>query len=121
MNKNVAILGATDDPTKYAHKALKSLQGHGYNPIPVNPTKETVDGLKCYPSLRDVPEQIDTITLYLRPSISSQLIDDILSVKPRRVIMNPGTENDELATACKQNGIEVVRACTLVMLKTGQF
>ncbi len=121
MNKNVAILGATDDPVKYANRALKMLVAHGYNPIPVNPTKDLIDGLKCYPTLGDIPEPIDTVTIYVRPSVSAQLLDDILAVKPRRVIMNPGTENEEVVAACEGIGITVVRACTLVLLQTGQF
>lgn len=121
MNKNVAILGATDDPGKYANMALKSLLANGYNPIPVNPTKESIDGLRCYASLTDILEPIDTLTLYVRPAISTPLIADILAIKPRRVIMNPGTENQYLADECARNGIEVVEACTLVMLNTGQF
>jgi predicted CoA-binding protein len=121
MNVNVAILGATDDPEKYAYKALAMLREHGYRPIPINPKKTEIDGLDCYPSLHDFPEPVDTVTLYVRPAISSGLIDDILAAEPRRVIMNPGTENDALEAECGKHGIEVLRACTLVMLSTGQF
>jgi predicted CoA-binding protein len=120
MNKNVAIVGATEDPTKYANRALHMLQSRGYNPIPVNPLKETVDGIKCYPSLRDIPEPVDTVTMYVRPAVAGELADDVVAVKPRRVIMNPGTKSDVLADACKKNGIEVLYACTLILLQTGQ-
>jgi predicted CoA-binding protein len=120
-NKTVAVLGASNDHTKYAFKAMHMLKSHGFNPIPVNPNEETVIGLKAYASLRDIPEPIDTVTIYVRPEISSKLRDDILAVKPRRIIMNPTTENDELAEAAEAQGIEVVRACTLVMLTTGAF
>jgi predicted CoA-binding protein len=121
MDETVAIIGATEDHTKYAYKALKILQAHGHRPIPVNPNLDVVVGLKAYPSLRDIPEQVDTVTLYVRPEVSSKLIDDILAVNPRRVIMNPGTENEELASAAAKAGIQVLRACTLVLLSTGQF
>jgi hypothetical protein len=121
MASNVAILGATDDPTKYANMAMHKLQDHGYNPVPVNPSKKTIEGLTVYHSLSDFKEPIDTVTIYVRPSISSSLKDDILAAKPRRVIMNPGAENQELADALKANGIEVLHACTLVLLQTGQF
>ena len=121
MDKNIAILGATDDPTRYAYKALKMLQAHRYNPIPVNTFRETIAGLKAYHSLPEIPDPVDTVTVYVRPEISSALTDDFLAIKPRRVIMNPDTENDELAEILERNGIEVVQACTLVMLQTGQF
>lgn len=121
MSRNVAILGATDDPLKYANRALKMLQEYGHNPIPVNPTKDIIEGLKSYPSLQDIPDQVDTITIYMRPEKWAPLVDDILAVKPRRVIMNPGTENTELAKTIEEHGIRVIRGCTLVMLGTGQF
>jgi predicted CoA-binding protein len=121
MTKNVAVLGASADPVKYSHRAILLLKRKGFNPIPVNPNEEEVDGMKCYPTLADVPDEVDTVTVYLRPSVSSQLIGDILAKQPRRVIENPGTDNEELTEACRAAGIEVVHACTLVLLNTGQF
>jgi predicted CoA-binding protein len=121
MNKNVAIVGATEDPAKYANRALHMLQSHGYNPIPVNPSKETVEGINCYHTLKDIPEPVDTVTMYVRPSVAGELAADVVAINPRRVIMNPGTESEVLAGACEKNGIEVVRACTLMLLHTGQF
>lgn len=87
----------------------------------MNPNEESIEGIRAYGSLRDIPESVDTVTLYVRPEISSGLIDDILAANPRRVIMNPGTENEELASAAAQTGIQILRACTLVLLSTGQF
>ncbi|MHB0999778.1 MAG: CoA-binding protein [Armatimonadota bacterium] len=121
MSENVAIIGASDDPDRYAYKAFKLLQAHGHNPIPVNPTKDSIEGIKCYPSIKDISDPIDTVTLYVRPSVSSEMTDDIIAAEPRRVIMNPGTENDDLAKACEDIGIQVVFACTLVLLGTDQF
>ncbi len=121
MSENVAILGATDDPMKYANMAQNSLRETGHTVFPVNPNKETVDGLKAYSRLEEIPEKIDTVSVYVNPSILLSLTDDILAVNPRRVIMNPGTENEQVAEALKEHGIEVVRACTLVMSHTGQF
>jgi predicted CoA-binding protein len=121
MNKNVAIVGATEDPAKYANRALHMLKSHGYNPIPVNPEKEMVEGIKCYPTLKDIPEPVDTVTMYVRPAVAGELAADVVAIKPRRVIMNPGTESDVLSDACEKNGIQIVRACTLVLLHSGQF
>jgi uncharacterized protein len=121
MNKRVAVLGATDDPMKYSNRALHMLMEHGYEPIPINPRKQTVDGMTCYSSLKDMPADVDTVTVYVRPEISSTLIDDVLAAKPRRVILNPGAHNDKLSAECAKSGIEVVEGCTLVMLGTGSF
>lgn len=121
MNKNVAVLGATNDHTRYAYKSMRLLKVRGFNPIPVNPNEEKVIGLESYASLRDIPEPIDTISVYVRPDLSTKLKDDILAVKPRRIVMNPTTENPELERAAEEQGIEVIHACTLVMLNSGTF
>lgn len=121
MSENVAILGATDDPMKYANMAQQNLVQHGDTVFPVNPNKDEIDGLKAYPKLEDIHEKVDTVTVYVRPSILESLTDDILAVQPRRVIMNPGTENTRVAQVLAEHGVEVVRGCTLVMLRTGQF
>ena len=121
MGVNVAVVGATDDPTKYANQAMRMLEAHGDTVFPVNPTKETIDGAKVYPTLKDIPEKIDTVTLYVRAAVSEAMADDILALKPRRVIMNPGTVSDVLAAKLKANDIGVVHGCTLVMLQSGQF
>jgi hypothetical protein len=121
MSENVAILGATDEALKYANRAQHNLQAAGHKVFPVNPNKDTVDGLQAYPSLKEVPERIDTVTVYVRPSILQELTDDIVAVSPKRVILNPGTENPQVAEVLEEHGIQVVQGCTLVMLHTGQF
>lgn len=68
-----------------------------------------------------MPGPIDTVTLYLGEARSDPLIEEIIAVKPRRIIMNPGAENDRLDSEASAAGIEVVHGCTLVMLKTRQF
>ena len=100
---------------------MELLKEYGHKPMPVNPAFDEVLGEKCYPNIAVAPRPIDTVTLYLRPARSNPLIDEILSVKPRRIIMNPGAENDSLATRARDLGIEVIEGCTLVMLRTGQF
>lgn len=120
-NRNVAIIGATDSADKYAYRALKSLESHEYVPFPVNPTKDSVGGYRCYHSLAEIPEPIDTVTMYVRPEISAGMLDDLLAKMPRRVIMNPGAVNDALAEELEKRGIQVVHACTLVMLASDQF
>ena len=76
----------------------------------------------CSKSIESIVEtEIDTIAVYVNPEISSGLIEQIIQVKPRRVIFNPNTENPELASKLAAAGIETIEACTLVMLRTGQF
>ena len=119
--RNVAVLGASPKPERYSNQALKLLGRRDYRPIPVNPAFDEIDGLPCFPNLSAIGEPVHTITIYLRPTRSTPLIEEIVAAKPKRVIMNPGAENDALAEAASSAGIEVVEACTLVMLRTGLF
>jgi hypothetical protein len=89
--------------------------------VPVNPAFPDVLGEICYRSIADVPAKIDTVTMYLGKQRSDPLVDEIVNAKPRRIIMNPGAENDDLAEKAKAAGIEVDYACTLVLLQTGAF
>lgn len=119
--RHVAVLGASPNPERYSNQALRLLGRYDYHPIPVNPAFDEIEGLTCFPNLAAVHELLHTVTLYLNPSRSTPLIDEILAANPRRIILNPGAENDALAEAASSAGIEVVEGCTLVMLKTGLF
>jgi len=119
--ETVAVLGASPKPQRYAYRAMQMLRDYGHRAIPINPAFEEVLGEKCYPSIADVPDKIDTVTMYLGRERSDPLIDQILASKPGRIIMNPGAENDALAVKAEERGIEVVEGCTLVMLGSGTF
>jgi len=119
--ETVAILGASPKPERYAYKAMQMLREYGHRPVPINPAFAEVLGEKCYPSISAAPGPIDTVTLYLGEARSNPLIEEIISARPRRIIMNPGAENGALAKAAEAAGIEVIEGCTLVMLRTGQF
>ena len=101
--------------------ALASLIERGYDPVPVHPSLKEVHGVKIVNRLEDVVGPVDTVTLYVNPRRLAGMIDAIVSLKPRRVIANPGSESEEMREASSRNGIEYVEACTLVMLSTGVF
>lgn len=119
--KNVVVLGASPKEDRYAFRAVKMLKEHGHRAIPVNPAFNEVLGELCYNSINDVPEQIDTLTMYVGAARSEPLIQEILKAHPRRIIFNPGAENERLASEAEAKGIEVVNGCTLVMLQSGTF
>ncbi len=119
--ETVAVLGASPKPDRYAYRAMQLLRQFGHRAIPVNPAFPEILGDTCYPRLSDVPDRVDTITMYLGKQRSDPLIDDIIAAKPKRIIMNPGAENDELARKAEAAGIEPIYDCTLVMLQTGSF
>jgi predicted CoA-binding protein len=117
----VAVVGASPKPDRYAFRAMQLLAEHGHRAIPINPAFDEILGEKCYRTIADVPDKIDTVTLYLSEARSDPLIDEIIDAKPRRIIMNPGAENDALAEKAREHGIEVLYDCTLVMLRSGTF
>ncbi|MCG3176375.1 MAG: hypothetical protein MOGMAGMI_01324 [Candidatus Omnitrophica bacterium] len=118
---NTAVLGASADPEKYSNKAVRFLLEKGHRVFPVHPKGGEVEGLKVYRTLGEISEPVDTLTLYVSAAVSTQLQDQILALKPRRVIFNPGAENPALAQAVGQAGIQTLEACTLVLLRTSQF
>lgn len=118
---NVAVVGASHDPDTYSNKAVRLLIENGHRVFPVNPGLKEVEGLPSYASLADIPEPVDTVTLYVSRKISSKIKDEILTAAPRRIIFNPGAENADVRVAAEQKGITTIEACTLVMLKTSQF
>jgi predicted CoA-binding protein len=120
-SETVAVLGASPKPNRYSFKAMELLKEYGHKPVPINPAFDEILGEKCYPGIAAAQRPIDTVTLYLRATRSNPLIEEILSVKPKRIIMNPGAENETLAEKARDQDIEVIEGCTLVMLRTGTF
>jgi len=121
MSERVVIVGASPKPERYANKALHELLTHGHTVFLVHPTLHGIEGMPVYSSLEQVPGPIDTVTMYVSKANSDAMWDDFLEMKPKRVIFNPGAENPELAHLLTGAGVKPIEACTLVLLKTGQF
>ena len=118
--KKTLVLGASDNPSRYSYLALTRLLAHKHPVIAVGKKEAVVNGVAIHKDpVKE--EDIDTVTLYLNPQNQAAYYDYILSLHPKRIIFNPGTENEELIQKAKQNNIEPVVACTLVMLATGQY
>jgi uncharacterized protein len=118
---NVAILGASEKPERFAYKALKKLRENGHNVFLVSPKLKEIEGTAVVAKLSDINEPIHTVTMYVGAQISSGLLDDFIGLDPRRVIFNPGSENSELQDALEALRIRVVEDCTLVLLDSGEF
>ncbi len=120
----VAVLGASNDSSRYSHQAMKLLKQHGHKVIPINPKEDEVLGEKAYKNLEQLAnsgQKVDTITVYVNSAISEQYEHEFIRLAPRRVIFNPGAESMALEKSLKQNGIVVENACTLVLLRTSQY
>jgi predicted CoA-binding protein len=120
--KRVLLVGASPNPSRYAYTAAKMFQERGFEFIPIGIKKGEVQG-KAILNLREKPDlrDIDTITLYIGSDHQEEWIDYLLGLKPKRIIFNPGAENQDFARKAKANGVDVLNACNLVMLSTGQF
>ncbi len=120
----VAVLGASNDSTRYAFKAVEMLQEFGHKPIPINPRETTIQGLTAFKTVGELAQsgqKVDTVTVYVNSAISEKYEHELVKLAPRRVIFNPGAESAALEKSLKNNGIEVENACTLVLLRTNQF
>lgn len=119
-SKRTLIIGASENPERYANKAYHSLKNHGHPILMIGNKEGAIDGNKI---VNGTPEfsDVDTITLYLNPKNQESYYNYILSLNPKRIIFNPGTENNELESLANQKGIETIQACTLVLLATGQY
>lgn len=118
--KNTLVIGASDNVERYSNMAVKLLHNHGYHVFAVGNKETVIDGIlvqKGMPTLKDV----HTVTLYLSPKNQISFYNYILALNPKRIIFNPGTENEELMTLANEKGIETLEACTLVMLQTKQY
>lgn len=121
-SKKTVIIGATPNTSRYAYMAAERLTGAKEDFVPVGIKKGEVFGKEILP-LRERPQinNVHTVTLYVGPRNQKEWYDYILSLKPKRIVFNPGTENEELEKLAKNQGIEVVEGCTLVMLGVGTY
>ena len=118
--KKSLVMGASTDPGRYAYKAIKMLQRYGHPVVAIGKVEDDLDGVRIEKEL--VPfEDVDTVTLYLNPMNQRQYYDYIVSLDPKRVIFNPGTENPDLYSLLRKNGIEIEIGCTLVMLSVNRY
>ena len=118
--KKTLILGATDNPSRYANLAANRLVSYGHPIVNIGIKTGQAAGVEIE-TAGEVYQDIDTVTLYVGPQNQPQYYDYIINSKPKRIIFNPGTENPVLEELAEQAGIETLEACTLVMLSTGQY
>jgi hypothetical protein len=118
--KKTVVLGASNNPSRYAYRAVELLLDKGIEPVPVGVKKGAIEGIGILNGQPNV-EEVHTVTLYLNPERQKEYYDYILSLKPKRIIFNPGTENPELIRLAREQGIETEIGCTLVMLAVGNY
>lgn len=114
------VLGASGNPERYSYLAVQRLRSHGHPVIAIGRKAATVSDMSIQ-TTTPAEEGVDTVTLYLNPTVQETYYDYILSLHPKRIIFNPGTENEAFEQMATEKGIEVIEACTLVLLSTNQY
>ena len=121
--KSIAVIGASNKLGSAGYRIFRNLIGSGFEGIvfPINPNESSIENLKVYSALHEVKESLDTLSIYLPAEKTEKIIDEIIKKNPRRIILNPGAECEELKNLAISKGIEVIEGCTLLMLRTGSF
>jgi predicted CoA-binding protein len=118
--KKTLVLGATPNADRYAYLAANKLVKYGHEIVNVGMKTGEVAGVKIEKP-EAIHNDIDTVTMYVGPQNQAPLYDYVLKTKPKRVIFNPGSENDEFEKKLNEAGIQTEEACTLVLLSIGQY
>lgn len=113
-NKVIAIVGASNNRRKYGNIAVRAYIDQDFTVYPVNPKEETIEGIKCYASVRDIPGEIETISVYLPPQLTLNVLEDIASKQPEMLFLNPGSESEEVVAKAKELGLTPVQACSVL-------
>ena len=114
------VLGASENVERYSNKAIKMLNRYQHDVCAIGHKKGIVDGVD-FDKEKILFEKVDTVTLYLNPKNQEAFYEYILKIHPRRLIFNPGTENETLYKMASEKGIICQEACTLVLLSTNQY
>ena len=110
----VAIIGASADRNKFSNKSIHAHLKAGYDVYPVNPKEETIEGLKCYKSILDIPVTLERVSLYLPPPVGLKVLDDIAKKGCQELWVNPGAESPELMAKAEQLGLNTIYACSFM-------
>ena len=120
MNKKTLVIGTSTNPERYSYLAVNKLLKHKHSVLAIGLKNGTITSVTIETTLLPY-ENIDTVTLYVNPANQKQYYSYIISLQPKRIIFNPGTENPELEKMAEDKGIETIEACTLVMLSVGNY
>ncbi|PWT74161.1 MAG: CoA-binding protein [Bacteroidetes bacterium] len=120
IQKKTLVLGASDNPSRYSYLAINRLREHKHPVEAIGSREQKVFDVEVGTEKKAF-DQVDTVSVYLNPLHQKEYYDYILSLHPKRVIFNPGAENEEFESLLREKGIQPMEACTLVLLGTGQF
>ena len=113
--KTLAVVGVSRGGKKFGNTVMKELKAKGYRVFPINPHAETIDGERCYPSLRDLPARPGGVVTVVPPAVTEAVVRDAKDAGIKRVWMQQGSESEEAIRFCAENGLEVVHGECIMM------
>jgi uncharacterized protein len=114
MSKTVAVVGASNNRDKFGNKALRAFLAEGHRVIPINPSEQSVEGIRAYASVLDVPDTIDMATVYVQPDVTLRLLDEFQRKQISEIWVNPGAESDEVIAEARRRSLNIILACSIV-------
>ena len=114
--KVVAVIGASGDRRKFGNRAVRAYVDQGYSVVPINPHEREIEGLTAYPSVLDVPGQIDMASFYVPPEIGERVIEEVAAKRIPEVWLNPGAESDALIARARALSLQPIVACSIVAI-----
>jgi len=113
--KRFAVVGATDDTKKYGHQIFKNLKSRGYEVYPVNPRLKKLEGTRCYPSLADIPVNVDVVDFVVPPEVTEAILKECKRLRLSRVWLQPGSESEAAIAFCHENNLKVVHSVCVML------
>jgi predicted CoA-binding protein len=114
MPKTVAVIGASNDRSKFGNKALRAFEHQGYTVIPINPNVSEIEGHRAYASVLDVPGRIDSATVYVPPETGVKVMEELANKQIAEVWLNPGADGREVVARAKALGLKTIQACSII-------
>ena len=112
--KTVAVIGASNDRSKFGNKAVRAFLQQGYEVWPVNPQEDTIEGLPACKGIRDVPRRPDKVSVYLPPAVLLKVLPEIAAKGCDELWLNPGTESEAVLAEAERLGLNVIQVCSIV-------
>ena len=113
--KKFAVIGATNNHEKSGHQILENLKKRDYEIYPVNPRLETIEGIKCYATLSDLPVKVDVVDFVVPPSATETILKECLELGLERIWLQPGSESEAAISFCRENNLKVVHDVCVMM------
>jgi predicted CoA-binding protein len=113
--KRFAVVGATDNAEKYGHQIFKNLKNRGYEVYPVNPRLKELEGIRCYPSLADIPVKVDVVDFVVPPNVTEEILKKCKELRLSCVWLQPGSESEAAIAFCHNNNLKVVHGVCVML------